>query len=117
MIASGDVDRAARKADDIPEAFRSQDLCDLIKISQGNQAELTELNKAVAQLKDGSLTVDLVDKVERLLTLQPDHDEARKQAQAINRGAMRKSKRLLLNGDYDKALGILDQVPKVFQIE
>jgi Tfp pilus assembly PilM family ATPase len=115
FIASGDIDQAARKADDIPEAFRSQDLCDLIKESQGNQAEITELNKAVTQLKDGSLTVDLVEKVERLLTLQPDHDEAQKQAQAINRGAMRKSKRLVLNGDYEKALGILDQVSKVFQ--
>ena len=40
--------------------------------------------------------------------------KALKQAQAINRGAMRKSKRLAINGDYEKALGILDQVPKVF---
>ncbi|MGA2062768.1 MAG: pilus assembly protein PilM [Thermoguttaceae bacterium] len=114
-ILAGDIEQAARKADEIPEAFRSQDLCDLIKESQGNQAEITELSKAVTQLKDGSLTVDLVEKVERLLTLQPDHDEARKQAQAINRGAMRKSKRLALNGDYEKALRILIQVPKVFQ--
>ena len=34
FIASGDIDQAARKADEIPEALRSQELCDLIKESQ-----------------------------------------------------------------------------------
>lgn len=114
FIACGDLDQAARKADEIPEALRSRDLCRLIKESQCNRAEITELNKALNQLKDGSLTVDLVDKVERLLTLQPGNDDARKQAQAINRGAMRKSKRIATAGDYEKALGLLDQVPKAF---
>jgi Tfp pilus assembly PilM family ATPase len=114
LIASGNIDEGISKIDEIPEALRSQELCDLIRYSQDNQAEITELDKAVTQLKDGSLTVDLVGKVERLLALKPDHEEGLKQAMAINRGAMRKAKRLALNGDYDKALGILDQVPKVF---
>ena len=98
-----------------PKHIRPQELCDLIKESQKHQAEITALSQAVAQLKNGSLTVDLVKKLERLLTLQPDHDEAIQQAQAIKRGAIRKSKRLSIVGDYEKAINILDQVPKVFQ--
>ena len=103
-IASGDIDQAARKADEIPEALRSQDLCDLIKKSQDNQAEITELNKAVAQLKDGSLTVELVAKIERLLVLQPDHDEARTSpGHKPRRDA--EVETISIAGDYEKAIG------------
>jgi Tfp pilus assembly PilM family ATPase len=114
FIAAGDIEQAVRKTKEIPETLRSPELCDLINQSQDQQVEITALGKAVAQLKDGSLTVELVEHVERLLTLKPDHEQALEQALAINRGAMRKSKRLALNGDYEKALGILDQVPKIF---
>jgi len=116
-VASGEIDKAAVKADQIPEAHRSQELCDLIKQSLGQQAEIAELEQTIAQLKDGSLTQELVTKIARLLILEPDHAEARRQAVLINRGAMRKAKRIAAAGDFEKSLAILDQVPRTFRDE
>jgi Tfp pilus assembly PilM family ATPase len=114
FVSNGKVEQAARRLNDVPKLFRSQEICDLLENAQNTQAEIISLSKEIARLEDRSLTADLVDKVERLLCLQPDHEVGLKQALAINRGAMRKSKRLALNGEYEKALEILDQVPKVF---
>jgi Tfp pilus assembly PilM family ATPase len=115
FISAGDIERAVLRIKDMPEIFRSLELCDLLQNLQRQQSEMAALSKAIAFLSEQSLTMELVDKVERLLLLQPDNEKALKQASAINRGAMRKSKRLVLNGDFEKALGILDQVPMVFR--
>jgi Tfp pilus assembly PilM family ATPase len=114
FISAGNIEQAVLRIKDIPEVFRSPELCNVLEHSQKQQAEIAVLGRTIAQLSERSLTVELVDKVERLLLLQPDNEEGLKQALAINRGAMRKSKRLALNGEYEKALGILDQVPQVF---
>ena len=104
-LTSGDIDQAARKADEIPEALRSQDLCDLIKESPDQPGRDNGIEQGGSSTEGWIAYGRSGGESRAFVELQPDHDEARKQAQAINHGAMRKSKRLALNGDYEQSIG------------
>ena len=114
LITADKIEQAMQRANEIPEVLRSQEISSLLENTQSLQAEITSLSNEIAQIGEKSLTIDLVRKVERLLALKPDHEEGLKQASAIIRGAMRKSKRLANVGEYEKSLEILELVPKIF---
>jgi Tfp pilus assembly PilM family ATPase len=114
LVSADKIDQAIQRANEIPEALRSQETRSLLENTLSLQAEISSLSKDIAQIGEKTLTLDLVRKVERLLALKSDHPEGLKQAQAIIRGAIRKAKRLANVGDYGKSLDIVELVPKIF---
>ena len=116
-VAAGDIDSALRRIREIPEVLRSPELREISENLAKQRAEIAELERIVAQSGDRPLTVELMEKVVRLLELRPNHRGASERSLALKGSAMRQAKTFARKDEFENAWEIINCVPEAFRDE
>lgn len=110
LFEANDYDQAARLLDEIPQAFRSEEIDNLASQIAARRQEIAELTEA---LRDGVRTKrlsGLLPKIERLLVLKPDHPYAGTLARQVSEHLVGAAEKKLAAHQYDEALRLLEQI-------
>ncbi|MEX2173908.1 MAG: pilus assembly protein PilM [Pirellulaceae bacterium] len=110
-VQSHAYDAAAAELEAIPAPLRSPECRALLKRAHTARKELLALAAEIRIALSEKRTGDLLPKIERLLTLKPDHPQALYIAQQLRDGLVRGAKKHLAGHRYREALDLLDQVP------
>lgn len=117
LVADGNIELALKQIREIPHALRSPALCKTLEDLENRRAEIMEIQRSLALQGKQPLTSELMEKVTRLLTLQPNHPEATKLSLALKRAAMRKAIACVQAGEHEKAWEVINRVPESFRDE
>ncbi|MCI0360931.1 MAG: pilus assembly protein PilM, partial [Planctomycetaceae bacterium] len=95
----------------IPQPLRSADATTLLHQATSARRELLELSAEIRSALEEKRTADLLPKIERLLVLKPNHQQARQIAEQLRDSRVKQAKRYLLAHKYRESLDELAQVP------
>jgi Tfp pilus assembly PilM family ATPase len=102
---------AANELEVIPAPLRSADAATLLERAAAARQELSaladEIRAALAEKRTGGLLL----KIERLLTLKPDHVQAMQLAEQLRDSFVRQAKRSLAAHRYQECFDLLRQIP------
>lgn len=97
--------------DEVPAPLRSEQHQKLLDKSRDCRNELLTLTGEVRAAIDEKRTWDLLPKIERLLTLKPDHTKAQELAIQLRDQFIKLAKSKLKQHTYEEAIAALEQIP------
>jgi len=95
----------------VPPPLRSADAVALLNQAASARRELLELSGEIRAAIEEKRTADLLPKIERLLVLKPNHQQARQIAEQLRDVRVKQAKRYFLAHKYRECLDELAQVP------
>ena len=118
-----DYDQAALVIEEVPEAFRTPEMKDLLAQTHARQLEVISLLAEIRQRVAAKQLDGLLAKVERLLELKPDHPQAQsllERLRPLEQKRLEQQRDQLCKAalqqieqhDYERAVHFLDQIPK-----
>lgn len=108
---AGRFDEAAATLESIPQSLRTSAVEAELADSRARSAEITALSAEVCAALRGEKVAGLLEKVGRLLALQPDHAEARHVAERLEGRVALEARRKIRQHEYDAAVAMLDRLP------
>jgi type IV pilus assembly protein PilM len=102
---------AIAELQDIPEQFREDDLQAVLKDALAKRNEVLALSGDIRAAIEQKRTGDLLPKIERLLKLKPNHEQAQKLAVQLRDRLVVSAKKKLAEHQYEEAVNLLEQVP------
>lgn len=112
MLFSGYAyEGAIAELQDVPERFTNDEIQQLLKEATGKRNEILCLSGEIREAIEQKRTGELLPKIERLLTIKPNHDQAQKIAGQLRDRMLLNAKKRLVEHKYAEALELLRQVP------
>jgi type IV pilus assembly protein PilM len=102
---------AQHAIEDVPEPLRTPEHSQLLERAKAARHELLALGGEIRQSVERKQTWDLLPKLERLLALKPNHDQARQLAEVLRDNLVKTAKTRLGQHQYREALDALEQIP------
>jgi type IV pilus assembly protein PilM len=107
-----DYEGAVGLLEGVPEPLRDDHLRQLLREASALLDEVLSLTREIAEAISGGRTGDLLAKIERLLTIKPDHPQATQLAQRLEQRLFLVAKEKSAACQYEAALAMLEQVPR-----
>ncbi len=111
LFEATSYERAYEKLEAIPEPLRPAGFKELMADVRGRRNELLMLGGEIREAVDSNRRHEILPKLERLLTIKPDHEQARKLAIDLRDQVLKAAKKKLLSKSYDEARSLLEVVP------
>ncbi len=111
-IETCDYQGAVGLLENVPEPLRDDNLRRLLGEASALLEEVLSLTREIAEAISAGRTGDLLAKIERLLTIKPDHPQATQLAQRLEQRLFLLAKEKSAACQYEAALGLLEQVPR-----
>jgi type IV pilus assembly protein PilM len=111
-VENYDYEGAVGLLKSVPEPLRDDDLRRLLSDGSALLDEVRSLSREIAESISAGRTGDLLSKIERLLTIKPDHPQATQLAQRLEQRLFLVAKEKSAACQYEAALALLDQVPR-----
>jgi Tfp pilus assembly PilM family ATPase len=111
LFEATSYERAYEKLEAIPEPLRPAGFKELMADVRGRRNELLMLSGEIREAVDSNRRHEILPKLERLLTIKPDHEQARKLAVDLRDQVLKAAKKKLLSKSYDEARSLLEVVP------
>ena len=111
-VEAYDYEEAVGLLEGVPESLRDDDLRRLLREASAMLDEVILLTGEIAAAISAGRTTDLLAKIERLLTIKPDHPQATQLAQRLEQRLFLVAKEKTAACQYEAALALLEQVPR-----
>lgn len=96
---------------EVPPRFATEEIQATLKEARSKRDEIACLSSAIREAIEQKRTADLLPKIERLLALKPNHEQAQKIATQLRDRMLLTAKKRLAEHRYADALELLHQVP------
>ena len=113
LVNNHEYERAAGELEAIPPPLRNDDISRLLRDIVNRRDEIERLTSDIRSAIQQKQTADVALKVERLLSLQPNHQQAARLAVQLRDRFSRKAKAKLSEHRYEEALNLLQQIPSI----
>jgi type IV pilus assembly protein PilM len=110
-LESHEFEAAIKELDAIPVPIRTPEATALLERARGARQESLTLTAEIRTALDDGRTIELLPKIERLLTLKPDHAQARQLAEKMRDRLVRSAKKRFHAQQYRECLDELAQLP------
>lgn len=115
LIAARAYEKAIALLDDVPQAFRTPTILQLLRQATAARNELLALSGEIREALQEKQTFGFLLKVERLLELRPDHEQASSLGEKVRDQFLASAKRNLAEGDFSQARETLEQITPTFK--
>jgi type IV pilus assembly protein PilM len=110
-MAAHSYENALAQIDGIPEPLRSEEAVEILQQATAARNELLTLSGRIRELIEQRRMWELLPKVERILTLKPNHAQAQQLAGQLRDHFVKLAKAKMAEHKYDEAAQALDQLP------
>jgi type IV pilus assembly protein PilM len=111
-VETCDYEGAVGLLEGVPEPLRDDDLRRLLREASTLLDEVNLLTREIAEAISAGRSSNLLSKIERLLTIKPDHPQATQLAQRLEQRLFLVAKEKSAACQYEAALALLEQVPR-----
>jgi type IV pilus assembly protein PilM len=113
LASTSDYQAARDVLEKVPEPLRPAEMRDLLAEMRSRVDEIAMLEAEIHALKAGKVSLDLLPKLARLLTLRPGHEPARHLAARLARHCLEAARKARAACRYDESLRLVRRVPEV----
>ena len=111
QFAAHAYEAAISELESIPATVRSADANTLLQQATSARQELLTLGGEIRAAIEEKRTADLLPKIQRLLTLKPNHAQAIQIAEQLRDGLVKQAKRYFTAHRYQECIDQLEQIP------
>ena len=111
LLARRSFEAAMQVLESIPEPLRTREINSALERAQSQWKELLALSGEIRTLVEAKRTSELFPKLERMLSLKPDHGQAQKLASQLRDQLLTAANKRLIEHLYTDALKLLEQIP------
>lgn len=111
-LSACDYDGAIQILEQVPATLRNNGLAHLLDDARGKSQEVAALGGELAEAMRQGRTAHLLPKINQLLTLKPDHAQARRLAEQVRRRLCEAARQQLAEHRYEAAQKHLERIPK-----
>lgn len=113
LFAANQLKEAVEVLSSIPEGFHDQRIVQLLAKAHSRAQEFRDLESEIKEAVAKKTFGQLGSKIDRLLELNPRHEECRKLAARLGKALEQTAEKRVAEGQYQRALEMLDEVPRV----
>lgn len=117
LMANHDYHQAAAQLRAIPPVLRTETTARLLEEAESALHEIACLGAEIRSAEQAALSAELFGKLARLLTLKPDHPDARRLAARFQARLVETAKAKLASCRYEEVVRFLERLPKPLQTE
>lgn len=111
LISGYAYEGAIAELHDVPPRFVTEEIKQVLNDALGRRNEILVLSGEIREAIEQKRTGELLPKIERLLALKPNHEQAQKIAEQLRDRMLITAKKRLIEHKYPEAIELLHQIP------
>lgn len=108
--AAFDYEAAQRVLGDVPRSLLTEPMQNLLQQCAARQEEVETLTRELHEAVQAKRLLDCLPRIERLLAIKPDHDDAKTLSEKIQRHLIAAAEKRLAKHQYDEARRLIEQI-------